>query len=113
MTHPTVPPKVTVILPTYNRAAYLTQAIDSIRAQTLKDWELIIIDDASTDNTPEVAQDVYATRLTYPLPSPPIPIKVSLLPATQVSNMPAVLISHSKTTMICRTLSVCKNKSKT
>ena len=56
MTHPTVPPKVTVILPTYNRAAYLTQAIDSIRAQTLKDWELIIIDDASTDTTPEVAQ---------------------------------------------------------
>ena len=56
MTHSTVPPKVTVILPTYNRAAYLTQAIDSIRAQTLTDWELIIIDDASTDTTPEVAQ---------------------------------------------------------
>ena len=49
-------PKVTVILPTYNRAAYLTQAIDSIRAQTLKDWELIIVDDASSDNTPEVVR---------------------------------------------------------
>ena len=49
-------PKVTVILSTHNRAAYLTQAIDSIRAQTLKDWELIIVDDASTDKTPEVAQ---------------------------------------------------------
>ena len=56
-THPTVPPKVTVILPTYNRAAYLTQAIDSIRAQTLKDWELIIVDDASSDKTPEVVRD--------------------------------------------------------
>ena len=55
-THPTHTPKVTVILITYNRAAYLTQAIDSIRAQTLKDWELIIIDDTSTDTTPEVAQ---------------------------------------------------------
>ena len=49
-------PKVTVILPTYNRAAYLTQAIDSIRAQTLKDWELIIVDDASGDTTPGMVE---------------------------------------------------------
>ena len=56
MTHPNASPKVTVILPTYNRAPLLQQAIDSIRAQTLTDWELIIIDDASTDTTPEVAQ---------------------------------------------------------
>ena len=56
MTHPNASPKVTVILPTYNRAAYLTQAIDSIRAQTLTDWELIIIDDASGDTTPEMVR---------------------------------------------------------
>ena len=56
MTHPTVPPKVTVILPTYDRALLLQQAIDSIRAQTLKDWELIIVDDASDDTTPDVVR---------------------------------------------------------
>ena len=49
-------PKVTVILPTHNRASLLQQAIDSIRQQTLTDWELIIIDDASGDSTPEMVR---------------------------------------------------------
>ena len=44
-------PKVSVLLPTYNRAHVLRQAIDSIRAQTLEDWELIVVDDGSTDET--------------------------------------------------------------
>ena len=52
MTHP----KVTVISPTHNRAPLLQQAIDSIRQQTLTDWELIIIDDASDDTTPDVVR---------------------------------------------------------
>ncbi|MBC6445486.1 MAG: glycosyltransferase family 2 protein [Alphaproteobacteria bacterium GM202ARS2] len=47
-------PKVTVILPTYNRASYLEQAVNSILSQTLTNWELIIVDDASTDNTPRI-----------------------------------------------------------
>ena len=44
-------PKVSVLLPTYNRAHVLRRAIDSIRAQTLEDWELIVVDDGSTDET--------------------------------------------------------------
>ena len=44
-------PKVSVLLPTYNRAHVLGRAIDSIRAQTLEDWELIVVDDGSTDET--------------------------------------------------------------
>jgi len=48
-------PKVSVILTTYNRAEkMLPRAIESVLGQTFKDWELIIIDDASTDSTPEV-----------------------------------------------------------
>lgn len=47
-------PVVTVIIPTYNRPTYLREAIDSVIAQTFRDWELIIVDDGSTDETPTV-----------------------------------------------------------
>jgi glycosyltransferase involved in cell wall biosynthesis len=44
-------PVVSVILPTFNRASSILQAVDSVLSQTLKDWELIIVDDGSSDNT--------------------------------------------------------------
>ncbi|MGD1712620.1 glycosyltransferase family 2 protein [Dapis sp. BLCC M172] len=47
-------PKVTVCLPTYNSGEFLPQAINSILEQTFTDFELIIYDDCSTDNTPEI-----------------------------------------------------------
>ena len=47
-------PKISVILPTYNAALYLGAAIDSILGQSFGDFELIIINDGSTDNTQEV-----------------------------------------------------------
>jgi glycosyltransferase involved in cell wall biosynthesis len=43
--------KATFVCPTYNGAGYLAETIDSIIAQTVEDWELIVIDDASTDTT--------------------------------------------------------------
>lgn len=46
-------PVVSIIIPTYNRVEMLEKAIDSVFAQSYTDWELIIIDDASTDETEE------------------------------------------------------------
>jgi glycosyltransferase involved in cell wall biosynthesis len=43
-----------IIIPTYNRAAFVSKAIDSVFAQEYANWELIIVDDASTDHTTEV-----------------------------------------------------------
>ncbi len=47
-------PTVSVVIPAHNRAAYLGEAIDSVRSQTFVDWELLIVDDGSTDRTREV-----------------------------------------------------------
>lgn len=51
-------PKVSIILPTYNRAKFLPEAFESIAGQTFKDWELIIVDDGSTDNTGEIINEL-------------------------------------------------------
>jgi glycosyltransferase involved in cell wall biosynthesis len=45
-------PAISVVLPTRNGARYLDQAIESIALQTFADWELIVVDDASSDDTP-------------------------------------------------------------
>jgi glycosyltransferase involved in cell wall biosynthesis len=51
-------PAVSIILPTYNRAKFLPQAFESIRSQTFTNWELIVVDDGSTDNTRELVEDL-------------------------------------------------------
>jgi glycosyltransferase involved in cell wall biosynthesis len=49
-------PKISVVLPVYNAAPFLAQAVDSILAQTFADFELIVLDDGSTDATPAILQ---------------------------------------------------------
>ena len=59
------PPKVSVVLPTYNRATLLRRAIASVLYQTVDDLELIVVDDASSDNTREVIKALGDSRLRY------------------------------------------------
>jgi glycosyltransferase involved in cell wall biosynthesis len=47
-------PKVSVIIPTYNRAWCIERAIKSVIVQSFKDWEMIVIDDGSSDNTSDI-----------------------------------------------------------
>jgi glycosyltransferase involved in cell wall biosynthesis len=61
-------PKVDIIIPAYNAARYLPAAIESVEAQTFADWRILLVDDGSTDNTPEVLApfiDRLGSRLKY------------------------------------------------
>lgn len=56
---------ISVILPTYNRAHILKRSVESVLAQTYKNFELIIVDDGSTDNTKELVNSFSDPRLRY------------------------------------------------
>jgi glycosyltransferase involved in cell wall biosynthesis len=58
-------PKVSVIIPTFNRAEFLHSAITSVLNQTFQDFEILVIDDASEDQTQEVVNRFHDTRITY------------------------------------------------
>ncbi|MDE6697450.1 MAG: glycosyltransferase [Muribaculaceae bacterium] len=54
-------PKLSIIVPVYNMEKYLRQCLDSIKDQTFKDWECILVDDGSKDSSPEIC-DEYASK---------------------------------------------------
>ena len=56
-------PKVSLIITTYNRAGLLPRAVNSVLGQTFQDYELIIVDDCSTDSTPEVVRSFSDPRI--------------------------------------------------
>ncbi|MGN0319098.1 MAG: glycosyltransferase family 2 protein, partial [Lachnospira sp.] len=58
-------PKVSVIIPTYNRAYILRRAVDSVLNQTYDNFELIIVDDGSADNTRQIVESYSDERIKY------------------------------------------------
>jgi glycosyltransferase involved in cell wall biosynthesis len=58
-------PAVSIIIPTYNRSRLLTRAISSVLKQTYRDFELVIVDDASTDDTEKVVKSFNDKRIRY------------------------------------------------
>ena len=56
---------ITVLLPTYNSEKYIVEAISSILNQTFKDFELLIIDDGSTDSTEKIISEINDKRIRY------------------------------------------------
>ncbi|MCF3623185.1 glycosyltransferase family 2 protein, partial [Planktothrix agardhii 1801] len=57
-------PRVSVIIPTYNCDRFLPEAIDSVLMQTYQDYEIIVIDDGSTDQTCQVLES-YQNKIRY------------------------------------------------
>ena len=53
-------PAVTIAIPVYNGAAYIAGAVQSAQSQDVEDWELIVADNASTDDTVEIVRDLAA-----------------------------------------------------
>lgn len=49
--------KVSIITPSYNSSKYIYQTVESVLAQTYKNWELIIVDDHSTDDSNKIIEE--------------------------------------------------------
>ena len=51
-------PKVSVIMPAYNAERFIEEAIRSVMAQTVSDWELLVLDDGSQDATADIVKQI-------------------------------------------------------
>lgn len=56
---------ISIVIPTYNRAKRLAESVESVREQTYRDWDLIVVDDGSTDETADVVRGFGDARIKY------------------------------------------------
>lgn len=58
-------PHFSVIMPLYNKAPYVRKAVESVLGQTYKDWELVVVDDGSTDGSGDIVKSVNDSRIRF------------------------------------------------
>ncbi|KAF7962367.1 hypothetical protein AWV80_22620 [Cupriavidus sp. UYMU48A] len=94
-------PKISVVMPVYNGEKYVRSAIESILAQSFADFELLVIDDGSTDQTGNIIQDWWTE--TYVLSRSARRMVESYLPLIGDSNLQAASTSHvwTQTMRLC------------
>ncbi len=56
-------PAISIVMPLYNKAGQVLETIASVRAQTVSDWELVVVDDGSTDGGPALVRDLQDARI--------------------------------------------------
>jgi len=59
-------PKISVVIPTYNRAQLLSECLESVAVQSFRDFEIVLIDDGSTDNTADIASTFHVRYFWQP-----------------------------------------------
>ena len=60
-------PKISIIIPCYNQEKYITECLDSVMAQTISDYEVIIVDDGSTDNSAAIIRAYISDKTNFQL----------------------------------------------
>jgi glycosyltransferase involved in cell wall biosynthesis len=97
-------PKVSVCIPTYNKARYLANAIESVLAQTFTGFELIVIDDASTDETAQVLRQFADPRLRVEVNPANLGFARNFVRCLQLARAGYVMIFHDDDCMLPRLL---------
>ena len=93
-------PRFSIIVPLYNKAPYVRKALDSIVSQTFKDWELIIVDDGSTDGSAAICEEYLSTLYTIhrtPLEN----IRIISQPNSGVAKARNVGVENSSAPFVC------------
>jgi glycosyltransferase involved in cell wall biosynthesis len=60
-----VQPTFSIVIPTYNRSGFIKKTIESVLTQTFSDYQLIVVDDGSSDNTDEIVKSIADPRVSY------------------------------------------------